>query len=289
MKTLFPFLGLLFLLGACVKNNPDPAWIEVTEWQLVANPGEQYPTGELTESFTDAWLYIDDELIGVFEVPFKVPVLKSGTSNIKIYPAVLNNGISATKKIYPFVEFYETNVELVQNQTVTINPTTQYYAFTQFWIEDFENAGFQIDDDPTSPVQIQTSDDPTIIQSFNGNKFGRITLDATNNRWIGYTDATLNLPAGQEVFLEIDYHNTNRLVTGVLAISSVNGVIDNPNIQLNPQNDSEVVWKKIYIDLREIVSNSPNTDHFEISFQALIDDGEAAGEINIDNIKIVRF
>ena len=40
---------------------------------------------------------------GIFEVPFKIPILKSGSVSIKVYPVVKNNGISATKKIYPFL------------------------------------------------------------------------------------------------------------------------------------------------------------------------------------------
>jgi hypothetical protein len=57
------FLGLL--LSACVKNNPDPAWLEVSEWTLEANPALNGEEGQLTHKITDAWVYVDEQLIGV--------------------------------------------------------------------------------------------------------------------------------------------------------------------------------------------------------------------------------
>jgi hypothetical protein len=288
MKTLLSILGLLFLMSSCVKNNPDPSWLEIGEWQLVDNPAAPGAPGQLTHRISDAWVYVDNELIGVFEVPCKIPLLMTGNKVVKIFPTVLNNGISATKKIYPFLAAYDVTIDLVANAVTTVNPVTSYNESTQFWIEDFDAAGFSITDDATSSTQMISTNDPAIIQSFNGIKFGRVTLDATNDTWIGYTLANLPLPQGQEVYIEIDYHNTNRLITGLLEIGP-SGVLDHPNIQLNPQDPEKVVWKKMYIDLREIITSSPNASYFDISFQALIDDGETTGEINIDNLKIVHF
>lgn len=277
-------------MSSCIKNNPDPAWITINQWVVESNPNSLNDAGELTQNITDGWVYIDGELIGVFELPCTIPVLYAGTKTIQVYPTILNNGISATKKIYPFMDVYELTADLVANETVTINPVTRYKTTAKFWIEDFEGAGNNIESDPNSLTTHTTSSDPQIIQPFNGNQFCRITLDETNNTWIGYSTgvSALSLPKGQEVYLEIDYHNTNRITTGLLAVSA-SGTVDNPNIQLNPQDDGEVVWKKIYIDLREIVSASASGALYQLSFQSLIDDEETSGEINIDNIKVVYF
>jgi hypothetical protein len=98
----------------------------------------------------------------------------------------------------------------------------------------------------------------------------------------------MNLPRSAEVYLEIDYYNTNAVITGLLAISP-SGVQPNPNVQLNAQSPSSVKWKKIYIDLRELVSNSSPSAYFEQSFQAELDQGDTEGVIIIDNIKVVHF
>lgn len=296
MKRIFIlFLPYLLLLG-CIKNNPDPSWISVSEWDLQENPNSINPTGVLTENITDAWVYMDGELVGVFEVPFKIPILDKGNHKLLIYPTVRNNGISATKKIYPFLQPYEIDVELVQNETVSIDPVTRYYSSVKFWIEDFEDSVIEIADGTTSAVSIERTNDPSVLDAFiNQGYFGRVQLDATNNNWVGSTIANnsgtleMNLPRGQEVYLEIDYHNTNELVTGVLAISNTGVPTDNVHVRLNQQKDNEVDWKKIYIDLREIVSASTSAQYFEFSFKALLDAGDISGEVNIDNIKAVYF
>jgi hypothetical protein len=283
-QLLYLFLGMI-VLSSCVKNNPDPSWLEVNKWTLEENSNSEYPTGEMTHNFSDAWVYIDDELVGVFEVPFKIPILKSGNVNIKIYPAIRNNGISATKKMYPFVELYEVNSTLVQNETLTLNPVTRYKSSVFFWLEDFEDAAIKIQDDPNSQANIFTGNDPSILEW--GNFYGLVELTESDSTWVAYTD-DMNLPRGQEVYLEIDYHNSNDLVTGVLAISP-SGTINNQNIQLNGQEPSSVIWKKIYIDLKEIVSNSDNSAYFKQTFQAILDGGDTSGNIIIDNVKVVHF
>ena len=295
MKVILSLFGLIFLLSSCIKNNPDPSWIQVNEWQLIVNPDAVDSAGVLSENITDAWVYVDNDLIGVFEVPFKIPVLVSGSKEIRIYPTIQNNGISATKKIYPFLEVYKITADLVQNEVLVINPTTQYDKDTKFWIEDFDGGTIEIEEGPASLVNIFTSSDPLVFDSeINGGEFGRVILDATNNIWVASTTANnfgtlvMNLPKGQECYLEIDYHTTNNVITGVLAISnSGQTVTDNPNIQINAQ--AEPYWKKIYIDLREVVSGSTSAEYFEFSFQAPIDEGETSGVINIDNIKAVYF
>ncbi|MCE2682277.1 MAG: hypothetical protein LW704_04850 [Cryomorphaceae bacterium] len=292
MKQFFLFMIVGLMLNSCIKNNPDPSWIEITPWTLVANSNSQYPTGELTHSFSDAWVYVNDELIGVFQVTdtLKIPVLKSGAVNIKIYPAIRNNGVSATKKIYPFVERYEINTTLVQNQTLQINPVTRYSSMVRFAIEDFEDPAIKIVNDPNSATQMSQGNDPAILQW--GNFYGFVNLNETDSTWVAYTNFEsvneANLPRGEEVYLEIDYYNTNNVVTGLLWISS-SSIKNNTNYQLNDQDPSSVKWKKIYIDLKELVSNSPAGSYFEQSFQAILDKDDTEGLIVIDNIKVVHF
>jgi len=276
----------LFILSSCVKNNPDSAWLEVNQWTLETNPNSQYPTGELTHNFTDAWVFINGKVIGVFEVPFKIPVLMTGNVNIKIYPTVRNNGISATKKIFPFVEVYEINADLVANQTLTLNPTTRYFDAAQFWVEDFEDAAIKIENDPNSLSSLIAGNDPVILKW--GNFYGQVNLNAIDSTWVGYTAGEMYLPTFADVYLEIDYYNTNSVTTGLLAISS-SSIKNNDNIQLNSQDPAGVKWKKIYIDLKELVSSSSTAAYFKQSFKAGLDSGDSDGVIIMDNIKVVYF
>jgi hypothetical protein len=286
MKRLLFFLSFSFILSSCIKNNPDPVWLEVHEWTLESNPDLSTLEGELTHNFTEAWVYVDDKIIGVFEVPFRIPIIKTGTANIKLYPAVKNNGISATKKIYPFVVPYEVDVVFEDNGEVILNPITRYKSNCQFDIFDFESPTTGFDDDINSLANMTIGNDPLISQWGN---YGQINLTTSDSIYVGYTHDYRNYYQGQEVYLEVNYYNTNSLITGVLATSSTQGTVNNQNIQLNPQDPSTVKWKKIYIDLKEIISNSPSGAQFRQSFQAGLDASDTEGFIMIDNIKIVHY
>ena len=103
-KRIATFIILTLILlsqNACEKNNDEPAWIEVSEWELEDNPLASSSVGELNHSFTNAWVYVDGKFIGIFEVPFKIPILEEGWKKITLYPTILNNGIAATKKYIP--------------------------------------------------------------------------------------------------------------------------------------------------------------------------------------------
>lgn len=287
-RTLF-FIPILLLLG-CVKNNPDPSWLEVTQWTLLSNTGLSGAEGELTHNFSDAWVYIDDEVIGVFEVPFKIPILKSGPCTIKLYPTVRNNGIAATKKIYPFMEVYEVNTELIQKQTITINPVTRYNSMSQFSIEDFEdplNLNIMVDQNTSAIKSTPTSN--IDLESFNGNFYGLIQLNQTDSSWIASTQNQLFINKGRDTYLEVDYYNTNSITTGLIYVKPDNTTQNNPNIRLQTQDSSTIRWKKIYIDLKELIGYAPNGSNFLQSFIATLDEGKSEGEIRIDNIKVVYF
>lgn len=291
MKTFFVFLASFFILTSCVKNNESVVWLKVAAWQIVENGTGN--DGVMSENITDAWVYIDDRLVGVFEVPFKIPFLEPGSNKkITIYPTIRNNGIAATKKIYPFLEPYIITRDLIKNDTIEISPVTKYFTSTQFHIVDFTdgtNIGFL--EGINSAASIIQENDPLVLQPLNEGNFGRVILNSSFPNWSARTTFAA-IPAfpqsGAEVYLEVDYYTTLDVVTGV--VSFHNGdVAENPNVQFNAQAASEVVWKKIYIDMKTIISGSPGGSDFEITFESLLPGGVTSGEINIDNVKVVHF
>ena len=223
---------------------------------LVSNPSLSGSEGQLTKDFRDVWLYIDDQMIGCFQTPFKIPVLKEGNVNIKIYPAVRNNGIATDKKIYPFMNVYEINSKLVKNQTLTVNPVTSYVNNSNFWIEDFEDASIKIQDDPnTSLASLFISSDN--LTPFNGFNYGKVVLTELDSVWVANTTEQLSIAKNKPCFMEVDYYNTNSFVQGFLALNT-NGNIYQDNTGFNEQPVSTVKWKKMYIELTELIGNSTN-------------------------------
>ena len=120
------------------------------------------------------------------------------------------------------------------------------------------------------------------------NAHWKISLNSADSLWVANTETQLSISKGREAYLEIDYHNTNSLTTGLIYVSPA-GVTNNINIRLNAQNPETAVWKKIYIELKELITASPNSSNFQQSFSCYLDPGQISTEILIDNIKVVYF
>ncbi len=281
------FHGLI--LCACVKNNPDPAWLEVTEWTLEANPALNGEEGQLTQKLTDAWVYVDEKLIGVFEVPFKIPILKEGSASIRIYPTIRINGIAATKMRNEHMVPFEVTGVFIKNQTLTLAPHTHYKDNVHFWIEDFEDINIKITDDPnTSSAHLTLANDT--VKWFNGNYYGKVLLSPQDSMWIAYTnqDQQLSIPKNKQAMLEIDYCNSVDFTHYILFVNN-NGTSENimPTMRKSPLNSLR--WKKIYILLSEVITAGPNNSNYLQAFKAFYDSTTSNNLILIDNIKVVYF
>ncbi len=285
---LLSLIGIL--ANSCVRNNPKPIWLEINEWTIESNP-DLVNNGQepdfLSHNFTEAWVYVDNKIIGCFEVPCKIPVLISGDAKkIQIYPAIRNNGIGATKKIYPFMVPVDTTMNLVAGETYTFNPKTHYNSVTKFWTEDFESSTVQIEDDPVSSAAISFGNNSQIALS---GTYGLVNLTTAEPLWVGLTTESVYLPKGKEVYLEISYRNSTSLLTGVKAMNLDGSTTDNPNVAMNAQDAGSMQWKKIYIQLTEIISYSTNANYFKQYLKAQLPEGQTTADVYIDNIHIVYF
>ena len=282
--TIFSILACALL--ACVKNNPDPTFVTISEWTLLKNPeltgdGE----GALSHNFSDAWVYIDNDLIGVFELPITIPVLKTGDLEIKVFPTIKNNGISATKKIYPYVDFYRVTETFEEGGKIQVDPETQYVTTTTFWIEDFESADPLIEEESTSLTSIIKSNNAEHLKY--GNFYGEVSLNSVDSSWKATLINDFVIPRTSQTYLEIDYKSTNSLLTGVIELSS-QLVKTHVNVQINPQEPEDAEWKKIYIDLTEIIKNTAQAEYYKMSFIAYFDGGADPTKLIVDNIKIIH-
>jgi hypothetical protein len=116
-----------------------------------------------------------------------------------------------------------------------------------------------------------------------------VLLNQTDTSWVAYTTEQLQFIKGKEVYLELDYYNTNSLITGLIYVEQDGTTTNNINIELNPQEEANVKWKKIYIDLKELIGNSPSGCNYLQSFQSFLNPGKNNSEIRLDNIKLVYF
>jgi hypothetical protein len=289
MKYLYFFVVLSFGLSGCVKNNPLPVWLEINQWTLNSNPNSVNNPGALTHNFSDVWVYVDGKVIGVFEVPCKIPVLVSGNCKVSLYPAIKNNGLAAVKKIYPFAEPFETTLQLTEGETYVFNPVTKYNVNTKFSIEDFENSTVTIEKETvySSPdLDLQIQNNPSIG---NWGNYGHLSLNTIDSLWIGILPELILPKSGAEVYLEFDYKNTNSILTGMIERQIGGSNVDHGGYTAARQNLENLQWKRIYIDLRDVVSNTPNGYAYRQYLKMSLDSGLSSSDVYIDNIKVIHF
>jgi hypothetical protein len=288
--TRYIFLLLPFLFLNCVKEQEKVAWLKIEKWMLEPNPEAQYSTGELTHNFNQVFLNMNGKILGAFELPAKVPIIAEGVQNFILIPGILNNGINETKKRYPFVENYQVDFELVLEDTVTMQPVTRYFDNVKFLIEDFEtpspdqNKPAQFfENDQIGNAKLYRDSDPGILKW--GNFFGRVDLNDEDSMFVAFTTFGESWPKqNKEVYLEMDFMISNSLLTTVLSFGN-NNFYEDINVQVMPRGEPE--WRKIYIELREIVSFRNNAPLNEQAFIAIIDELGSERFIYLDNIKIV--
>ncbi|MNY43490.1 hypothetical protein D3C86_1784520 [compost metagenome] len=64
-------------------------------------------------------------------------------------------------------------------------------------------------------------------------------------------------------------------------------IIDHDGFSIARQQTSDYTWKKIYIDLKDIVSNTPNGISYKQYLKMQLDSDLSSSDVYIDNIKVV--
>lgn len=283
MKKYYLFLVIIgsILFSGCVKNNPLPTWLIVKKFKLVDNP--QINEGELTESITEGWIYINDKFVGIFELPCKVPVLYEGENmKVTVYPTVRMNGIRNTKVQHPYLDGFITYTNLKSGDSTFVEPTTMYNSSAAFWIEDFQSGTIKLTNGTDNTATIGLEQDLTNP----GNRYGKIILNATTPTWSVYTADGLTHTQGARVILEMDYCNTTGISTRLIAGKIDGSIQEHPHIRANKQDRTAPVWKKIYIDMSELVGLSGGYK-FWYGLRSYLDANFSDDIVMIDNIKVI--
>ncbi len=282
--SVFSFIIVLILCSACEWINPDeqiPSFIRIEAINLTT---DYYTEGTASHKITDAWVYVDDDIIGGFEMPAVIPVLKKGVHKITIKPGIQLNGTASTRAIYPFYNDIVVTVNLVEDQITDLGIVqTKYNASTKFaWIENFEQAGISIESTSKSDTVLQQISNPDKI--FEGWS-GIINLDANKTVYEGASHVAYDLPKnGSSVFLELNYKTNNSFIVG-LFINNFSTTVQQPVVVVNKSD----IWKKIYINFTTVTSREVNALNFKIFIGAIKEDDVDIPEILIDNIKLVHF
>lgn len=285
---------LMLSASSCDLINPEeeiPSYIWIAPFEVQANTGTQ---GSASAKITEVWVSVDGTFFGVYPLPAKIPILKTGNSKIKLEAGVKDNGISTTPEIYPFFQALEYNITLKANEIDSIRPNATYRSGIRFaLLENFENNSHVFQTLVTGNESNRMS--ITNEGAFEGSGSGLIQLStqypavelATRNTYSGL------LAKGTAVYLELNYKAEVPLLVGVIAYKAGNLNAGGQILYAAGFNPSEN-WNKIYFNLSRVVADS-KLDEYQIILKTEIPKN-ADGTINrsnakiwLDNVKLVHF
>lgn len=281
---LLLFIALVSIVHVrCNKEESIPAYIRIDNITFSTVYSNQ---GSSSHKIVDAWVYIDDQLVGAFELPCTFPVLfREGDHQIKILPGIKENGISETRIPYPFYEMYTQIVSLVPGQVTKINPVTVYSKSAIFtWMEDFEGATPSICDSVNSDTTLQKIIAPADVFELTGS--GGVFLGSAGTKYLGTSCNRYILPhGGAAVFLELNYKCNADFNVGIIGYNT-NNTIDVQTISLTLRATNG--WNKTYINLTKDIAGTANSTKFAIFFSMVKNDATAISYIYLDNIKLIN-
>ena len=269
------YLLIVLVLSSCQKEDTVdiPTYLKIDNIAL--------DEGNTTSNITDAWVYINGQLQGVYELPAKFPVLEQGNTDIKVYAGIKNNGIATERVVYPFYNPYTLNTKLSINSTIVINPE----------ISIKENIIGQFDDfDPSYSFNADTCFQ--VLSDGAYGKFGSLSLSDSDSiliTEINYQDFPLsfdNVPQqGSPTYMELDYKNNTSFLVGMYINFPNSPTLEKGLLWINPKED----WNKIYIDLTQTVSEAIGAETFSIFIKMQRDSNLDENKLDFDNIRIIHY
>jgi hypothetical protein len=278
-------LASALLLFACAKGEKVPSYLEIPVVALATTSVQ----GSATAKITDAWVSVDEEFIGVWELPARLPVLAEGSHRIDVVPAIKRNGSFDDRLRYPFYTTWTSTVQLAREGTATVAPEVQYIPEADFWIEGFEDTFFLLSttaDSDTTLSRYLPAEHPDLIFLENS-PCGGFRLDPEHQRVRLYTEEDF-ASTGGPAFLELD-HRSDVLITIGLLYTASGSSISEPYLYVAPtrRSDGTMPWNKLYVDLSGFFNSA--TSQRDLYIEAQLPEGSSSAEVYLDNLKIIRL
>ena len=289
--TLYAFLVLAVfsvVFASCRKfegSQTIPAYIHI-ESIVVDSLTDYFTYGATTSKITDAWVYVDDDPIGCFELPATFPVLKHGPHKVTVYGGIMSNGIAAARASYPFYkpQIYE-SLNLVEDSIINLQPVLNYYPIgggvEKGWMEDFETANtlLPVAGSDTSIIRINGSE---AWHSSNSFYSGKIVLPPDSLDFTVATADEYSFHTGylQYCMVEMDYNCNDAFFVGGMYYKNYQ-LVKHPLLRIQPTdtvNDMPQRWNKIYVNIGPIMNENVTASYFKIYFTSDLSVAPVYGE-----------
>ena len=289
--TLYAFLVLAVfsvVFVSCRKfegSQTIPAYIHI-ESIVVDSLTDYFTYGATTSKITDAWVYVDDDPIGCFDLPATFPVLKHGPHKGTVYGGIMSNGIAAARATYPFYkpQIYA-SLNLVEDSIINLQPVLNYYPIgggvEKGWMEDFETANtlLPVAGSDTSIIRINGSE---AWHSSNSFYSGKIVLPPDSLDFTVATADEYSFHTGylQYCMVEMDYNCNDAFFVGVMYYKNYQ-LVKHPLLRIQPTdtiNDMPQRWNKIYVNIGPIMNENVTASYFKIYFTSDLSVAPVYGE-----------
>lgn len=238
-------------------------------------------------------VFANDELLGNFEFPCKIPITKLGNIKIQIFPLVYINGSKNNLGLYTPMAAHLDTFLLQAGKSIQIKPvfTFRNNAFVR-WNEDFEDNNSTLIPIAPSPYP---GDSISIVSTpfeLNG-KFAGTTkayrvlfeeIDSSKYIDIGSFEEFKDLPLdGSSVFFEFDVKSDLPIQLAMRRQNSTSNELV-PYLLINK---TEGQWKRFYVNLVFELANQPAGTSIRLFFD--INKPEVctvSREILIDNLRL---
>ena len=278
------FIGILTLIAtglgliSCDNDrNLVPAFIVINKEDITVQCN--LFEGCAVHDFSDVWVKVNGKHLGCWELPARIPVLDQGNCNIVINAGIILNGMKSSHSAYSFFNPFEITANLEPRKETRINPKFTYLDnITVPFTENFQGSGgIKFIPSPDSQADISA--------------LGVVEL---NDTAIYFDLRTENLNLRNDgtyrTFFEFNYNieaESNKEVSigvGLIAVSSNGNTTHHPIVMINPTRGQ---WKKIYVDLSQIVGQNSSARSFILQITGFRETDKAV-KFQFGNMRILQ-
>jgi hypothetical protein len=282
-KLITASVFLLLILQACELVNPTsdvPAYIRVKKADFSTDIQRQ---GTASHKITDVWAIANNKFLGTFELPAIFPVLETGRKELRLSAGIKENGISATRKIYPFYKAFDTVLEFNKEATIQIEPHYTYREDTKFeFIEGFEGTSWKFQPTSANKADIDTARIEETNPAYPSEHCLKAKLTSVSADFAIMSPVIFTLRQGKPAWMELDIKSD--VLVDITIINLTNGQrLD--YLTLNSTKE----WNKVYINFTDFVAGFGTGSSYRIFFFAKNQNAQETEYIYMDNIKLLYF
>jgi len=274
-------LALLSLPTGCdTAPAPAPSFLRIDTIAVDSTSFDS--TGSVSHAIRYAWVYANDNLLGVFWLPTVVPVLDTGDVDITVFGGISENGIATQAGRYPFYAPWQAKVNLNTMDTSLVFPRVRY---PKGFIAPINQTFDQSPLNGMSLALVQGGGFYSILlnasEAYEGQGCLQLYLPQGDQDMILET-SSLPVPTGKAgYFIEMDYRNNCDFLLGLRAAGSNQAA---SLIGVRPRAE----YNKLYVNITNLVDQLSGVSEAVHLFIRVPQDTSIADQrVYIDNLKLV--